>query len=176
MRPLLSILTAQICLSAAFLFPQVAVTQEDATILPEVTADAGVLLTCVVTGDAETCLGQMTDDCVEQNDLGNDNLETRLCVIEESNIWRDLLSIIVVDITGKLVNIPGETGDGRPLAAFELAQEHWENHMLNHCRLRREIAADRGQRAIAENQCQRDLTAARFLDLQALKAGVADQP
>ncbi len=134
--------------------------------IPSVDADPAVLLGCLASGKgASTCLGAMTLDCQAENDIGNDNLEERLCVDEELNTWRDLLGRAQARLRARLQQLPAEQRpalSGDPVAALEKAGTLWAKWRDSQCRLERLAAGAGDRRAIIGDICLRDLTAARY--------------
>jgi hypothetical protein len=146
---------------------------------PSVTADEGVLLTCLGSDKAPlACLGAMTLDCRAENDIGNENLEERLCTVEELNSWRDLALRQQDRLARRLAAIPPAKhppllGDPAPLAKTELAL--WQAWVQGQCRLERAAASTSDRRAIVQDICLRDLTAQRYGRLRQLNARLKTQ-
>ncbi len=142
--------------------------------IPSVDADPTVLLACIGSGkSAKTCLGAMTLDCMAENDIGNDNLEERLCTVEELVVWRDLLARVETRLDRRLRAIPASDhpvllGDPAPL--WRDASRDWRQWAESQCRLERAAAGRSERRAIIEDSCLRDLTADRYAGLQRLLA------
>lgn len=152
--------------SAALVLAAGAVAEErDGFELPSVTADPGVLHRCLQSGKAvSVCLDAMTLDCMAENDIGNDNLEERLCVIEELNAWRRLLARAERAVTDLAVARTAAPHPDLPAsgALAEDARRLWAGWSLAQCALERRAAQGEGRRAIVEDRCLRDLTAAQF--------------
>ena len=155
------------------LLAPVAVNAQDFAI-PGVTADSGILLNCLVSGmGADVCLGAMTLDCLAENDLGNENLEERLCVNEELVVWR----VLVKQAGERLQTLLGEIppGDHAPLLGDPVslsvdADERWQFWTNAQCRLERASSGRGDRRAITQDTCLRDLTSLRYTGLQRLIA------
>jgi len=149
-----------------------AFAQSEAVSFPDVTANPDVLYGCLASGnDAATCTGAMTVDCRAENALGNENLEERLCVIEELNIWRALMlqeRAVLQDRLGELPEDqhPTVTGDPAPIAAK--AGALWDQWQQNQCRMELAAMGNHPRRAIIEDTCSRDLTALQFGRLRAV--------
>lgn len=142
--------------------------------IPGVTADPGIVLNCVASGKgADVCLGAMTLDCMAENDLGNENLEERLCVNEESLVWRNLMNRAGSRLRILLLDTPSR--DPAPhlrdpaTLAFE-AEQRWQFWAKAQCRLERAVDGHGDRRAITQDTCLRDLAAARYAGLQRLIA------
>jgi len=146
--------------------------------LPGVRADSSVLLGCLAGGrQVEECLGAMTEACMADNELGNDNLEERLCVAEELNIWRELLARAEARLRRRIeARGPGRSpGRGaEALSALAEAGVRWAAWRDSRCRLERAVAGGDGRRAIIGDICLRDLTADRYRQLQALGRRLAE--
>ena len=140
--------------------------------VPGVEADATVLLTCLASGKAvRICLGAMTLDCMAENDIGNENLEERLCIDEELSVWRDLMRQAEARLKRQLGRMPPEQRpalSGDPVALQAEAALRWTEWLASQCALERLAAGASQRRAIIEDACLRDLTAARYGRLQKL--------
>jgi len=135
--------------------------------IPAVESDPGVLLTCLGSGEAvEMCLDRMTQACMDGNDLGNDNLKERLCVVEEKNVWTELNFSAESKLQSVLSEVPPAMVLGSGTDAFEAAELSWEGYVDSRCRLTRIMAGQSGRRAILQDRCARDLAAAHYADLQ----------
>ncbi len=142
--------------------------------IPSVEADSAVLLSCLGSGkSADLCVGAMTLDCLAENDIGNENLEERLCVVEELVVWRDLVGRAGDRLGQRLAAIPASDHPvlpGDPAELGRAAAATWRQWAESQCRLERAAAGRSGRRAIVEDTCLRDLTAARYGGLQRLIA------
>lgn len=131
--------------------------------IPSVAASPEILWDCLGSGKAAgTCNGAMTIVCEAENDLGNDNLTQRLCIIEETNAWRDLIVRAQVSLSRALVEQPADPVLGNPEDALIEAAETWDAFVAAQCEFERAADARSPLRAIIESQCQRDLSAARY--------------
>ncbi len=146
---------------------------------PSVTADEGVLLTCLASDKAPlACLGAMTLDCRAENDIGNDNLEERLCTVEELNTWRDLALRQQARMARRLAAIPKAEHPpllGNPAPLAEAARVQWQTWVETQCKSERAAATNSDRRAIVQDICLRDLTAQRYDRLRRLNARLETQ-
>ena len=143
--------------------PLYAQEREQEMNMPNVVADPDIAFDCLTSGKtASDCAGAMTVVCMAENDLGNPNLNERLCVIEEANLWRELVAGQVRDVSGYLIGKPADFAIGEPRDAFVVAQSDWQHYVISECRFQRVMDATDPRRAINENTCQRDLNAARY--------------
>ena len=156
----------------ALLAPTVAGAQNLA--IPSVEADPAILLGCLASGKSTgTCLGAMTLDCTAENEIGNENLEERLCVDEELGVWRDLVRQAEGRVQFRIGQTPQSERPALSGNPGRLAQETgraWQDWVQKQCRLERVAAGHSDRRAIIEDTCLRNLTAARYRRLLALDA------
>ena len=111
----------------------------------------------------------MTLDCLGENDIGNENLEERLCTVEELVVWRDLLGRAAARLERRLENIPASEHPeilGDPAVLARQSQSQWEKWHEIQCQMERAGAGRSDRRAIIGDACLRDLTAARYGQVQ----------
>lgn len=152
------------CILALAVLPQTLSAQE--LPIPAVVATPEILWDCLGSGKAaQVCVGAMTIVCQAENQLANDNLTERLCIIEETNTWRDLIARAEIGLSRALSEQTADPALGHPADVFRAATESWADYVSTHCAFERAADARSPMRAIVENSCQRDLSAARYEQL-----------
>lgn len=167
MRPVSLAIIAGLIVVVAPAVP--AMAQSGGLSIPPLVTDPTVLSRCVArTPDPLDCIGAMTEVCRAENDIENQNLEERRCVIAEYHVWNDLAgaeAAAVRERASQMTEAEQAPMIGPPAPAFDAAERAWSDWSQAECRARRAIAGRAARRAIIEDTCLRDLAAGRFARL-----------
>ncbi len=146
-------------------------------VIPSVEADPAIVARCLGQGGSgATCLGAMTEACREDNALGNENLEERLCVIEEYNTWRGLVAEEYRQLSASAALLPRSDWSaqfGDPALTLARARDAWQVWREAACRAEALLQAGSPRRETVADICLRDRTAERYDRLRALRRVLA---
>ena len=148
-------------------------TAPGAFVIPSVTADPAIVARCLGQGGSGAdCRGAMTEACREDNALGNENLEERLCVVEEYNTWRRLVAEEYRQLSASAALLPQSDWSaqfGDPALTLARARDAWRTWRDAACRAEALLQAGGPRRETVADICLRDRTAERYDRLRALR-------
>lgn len=143
-----------------------AAQQDGELIIPPLITDPSVVTRCIANSRApEACIGAMTEVCIEENDIANQNLEERRCIVAEYNTWSALAAAEAEVLTRFAETMPEDSHGpliGDPVPLLAAAAEAWARFAQAECTAQRALYGRGDRRAIAEDLCLRQLAAERY--------------